>query len=131
MLACQTPILLEAISSGSIRTRSLPCIQVCHMVCVSMKINITSPHRRRKLSSVEGGKPGSISVCTESMKHEKENVLNINWLINLMLGGKHTPTFSLWGMTPPPPAPSFPTSLPHNCTISFHPAPPVHPNTQV
>ena len=50
----------------------------------------------------------SISVCTESIKHQKENVPNINRPTTLMGGGGNThtfPTCSL-GAYPPPPFPT-------------------------
>ena len=40
------------------------------------------------------GKSVSISVCTESIKHQKENAPNINWPRTLILGGEgktHSP----------------------------------------
>ena len=64
----------------------------------------TSMIRRRKLSSGGGGgcKAVSNNLCTESIKHQKENVPNINWPTTFIFfggGGRQNtpppPTFSL------------------------------------
>ena len=46
----------------------------------------------------------SISVCTESIKHQKENVPNINRPTTLMGGGQYTyfPNLFIGGISPAP-----------------------------
>ena len=73
------------------------------------RCDICSPQRHRKLSSAGRG-PVSISVCAESIKHQKENVPNINWPTTLILRGGGTPCRQLcirgqWGMVPAAPFP--------------------------
>ena len=64
-------------------------------VAMSVIHSISAEQTRRKLASVGGV---SISVCTESIKHQKEYVPNINWPITLIFGGgTHSPPPFSWG----------------------------------
>ena len=71
-----------------------------------MYLDITIQHLIRGVghdSLLGGGKSVGISLCRESIKHQKENVPNINWPITLIqvLGDQNTlPTasqFLSWG----------------------------------
>ena len=79
----------------------VPFLVLGILACVFLRYLFLWPNRSYPQLEGRGLSVSSVSVCTESVKHQEENVSNINWPTTLILWcGQNT-------LCPPPPANFF------------------------